>query len=92
MDAAATADVDRQRLLKALQAILRLSEDQHRSGGDRRYSRRQAGHRPWRWSVRSRRRRSRPCLEAADLAERSRVATALLELGAFAGQDEGPRH
>jgi Lon protease-like protein len=31
-------------------------------------------------------------LEAADLAERSRVMTALLELSAFDGQDEGPRH
>jgi Lon protease-like protein len=31
-------------------------------------------------------------LEAADLAERSRVMTALLELGAFAVPDESPRH
>ena len=31
-------------------------------------------------------------LEAADLAERGRVITALLELGVFAGSDESARH
>jgi len=91
MDAAATADVDRQRLLKALQAYFayqKISIDPGAIGDipDDKLVTSLAMVCPFEAKEKQ------ALLEAADLAERSRVMTALLELGAFAGQDDGPRH
>ena len=91
MDAAATANVDRQGLLKALQAyfayqkisidpaaIVDIPDDKLVTS--------------LAMVCPCEAKEKQALLEAADLAERSRVMTALLELGAFAGQDESPRH
>lgn len=91
MDAAATANVDRQRLLKALHAYFtyqRISIDPAAVMDipDDKLVTSLAMVCPFEAKEKQ------ALLEAADLAERSRVMTALLELGAFAGQDESPRH
>jgi Lon protease-like protein len=91
MDAAATANVDRQRLLKALQAYFAHQKISIDPGAvvdipDDKLVTSLAMVCPFEAKEKQ------ALLEAADLAERSRVMTALLELGAFAGQDDGPRH
>jgi Lon protease-like protein len=91
MDAAATANVDRQRLLKALQAYFAYQKISIDPGAivdipDDKLVTSLAMVCPFEAKEKQ------ALLEAADLAERSRVMTALLELGAFDGQDEGPRH
>jgi hypothetical protein len=91
MDAAATANVDRQGLLKALQAYFayqKISIDPAAIVDipDDKLVTSLAMVCPFEAKEKQ------ALLEAADLAERSRVMTALLEFGAFAGQDESPRH
>jgi hypothetical protein len=91
MDAAATANVDRQRLLKALQAYFAHQKISIDPGAvmdipDDKLVTSLAMVCPFEAKEKQ------ALLEAADLAERSRVMTALLELGAFPGQDESPRH
>ncbi len=91
MDAAATANVDRQSLLKALQAYFahqKISIDPTAIMDipDDKLVTSLAMVCPFEAKEKQ------ALLEAADLAERSRVMTALLEFGAFAGQDESPRH
>jgi hypothetical protein len=91
MDAAATTNVDRQGLLKALQAYFayqKISIDPAAIVDipDDKLVTSLAMVCPFEAKEKQ------ALLEAADLAERSRVMTALLELGAFAGQDESPRH
>ncbi len=91
MDAAATANVDRQGLLKALQAYFayqKISIDPAAIVDipDDKLITSLAMVCPFEAKEKQ------ALLEAADLAERGRVMTALLELGAFAGQDESPRH
>jgi Lon protease-like protein len=91
LDAAATANVDRQRLLKALQAYFahqKISIDPAAVVDipDDKLVTSLAMVCPFEAKEKQ------ALLEAADLAERSRVMTALLELGAFAVPDESPRH
>jgi len=91
MDAAATANVDRQRLLKALHAYFayqKISIDPAAVVDipDDKLVTSLAMVCPFEAKEKQ------ALLEAADLAERSRVMTALLELGSFAGHDESPRH
>jgi uncharacterized protein len=91
MDAAATANVDRQGLLKALQAYFayqKISIDPAAIMDipDDKLVTSLAMVCPFEAKEKQ------ALLEAADLAERSRVMTALLEFGAFAGQDESRRH
>jgi len=91
MDAAATANVDRQRLLKALHAYFayqKISIDPAAVVDipDDKLVTSLAMVCPFEAKEKQ------ALLEAADLAERSRVMTALLELGVFAGHDESPRH
>jgi Lon protease-like protein len=91
MDAAATANVDRQGLLKALQAYFayqKISIDPAAIVDipDDKLVTSLAMVCPFEAKEKQ------ALLEAADLAERSRVMTALLEFGAFAGQDESPHH
>jgi Lon protease-like protein len=91
MDEAATPEVDRQRLLKALQAYFayqKISIDPAAITDipDDKLVTSLAMVCPFEAKEKQ------ALLEAADLAERSRVMTALLELGAFAGHDDIPRH
>jgi uncharacterized protein len=91
MDTAAAAEIDRQRLLKALHAYFahqKISIDPAAvvEIPDDKLVTSLAMVCPFEAKEKQ------ALLEAADLAERSRVMTALLELGAFAGQDEGLRH
>jgi hypothetical protein len=91
MDAAATANVDRQSLLKALQAYFahqKISIDPAAIMDipDDKLVTSLAMVCPFEAKEKQ------ALLEAADLAERSRVMTALLEFGSFAGHDESPRH
>jgi uncharacterized protein len=91
MDAAATVNVDRQRLLKALHAYFAYQKISIDPAAvveipDDKLVTSLAMVCPFEAKEKQ------ALLEAADLAERSRVMTALLELGAFAGQDEGLRH
>ncbi len=91
MEAAATANVDRQRLLKALYAYFAYQKISIDPAAvveipDDRLVTSLAMVCPFEAKEKQ------ALLEAADLAERSRVMTALLELGAFAGHDESPRH
>ncbi len=91
MDAAATANVDRQRLLKALHAYFayqKISVDPAAVVDipDDKLVTSLAMVCPFEAKEKQ------ALLEAADLAERSRVMTALLELGVFADHDESPRH
>ncbi len=91
MDAAATANIDRQRLLKALHAYFayqKISIDPAAVVDipDDKLVTSLAMVCPFEAKEKQ------ALLEAADLAERSRVMTALLELGVFAGHGESPRH
>ena len=91
MDAAATANVDRQRLLKALHAYFAYQKISIDPAAvveipDDKLVTSLAMVCPFEAKEKQ------ALLEATDLAERSRVMTALLELGAFAGHDESSRH
>jgi len=91
MDTAATASVDRQRLLKALRAYFNHQKISIDPGTvmdipDDKLVTSLAMVCPFDAKEKQ------ALLEAADLAERSRVMTALLELGAFTGQDDSLRH
>src|SRR5262249_60491754 len=91
MDTAATAGVDRQRLLKALQAYFNHQKISIDPGPvmdipDDKLVTSLAMVCPFEAKEKQ------ALVEADDLGERSRVMTALLELGAFAGQDDSLRH